>query len=1281
MRFFADGPDIPDDLLNARDEGRVVFFCGSGVSRATAGLPDFLGLAEKVIERLGSSASSPANKVLSAIKQSQPGLEASISADRIFGLLEREFLTKDIQAAVAGILKPQQDIDLSPHKILLNLATNNGVVKIVTTNFDRIFEQCAPSIPTHSSPRLPDLDKKEEINGIVYLHGMCDTNYLGSEGDSFVLSSSEFGNAYLAEGWATKFYKEIIKKYVVVFIGYSADDPPVSYLLEAINKSSGQFKHVFAFQPGSKAEAIGKWEHKGIQAISYNTPKQSHHLLWDTLGEWAKRAANPDAWRESVISRSIAGPAKLLPFERGQVAHVVSTVDGARAFANSSVLPPATWLCTFDRTIRLADKGRSGSITSRKIFVPIDNFGLDSDAEPLKRLRVNNDSNLDMLSSHWDCFELNEGDLKDSLTQSLNTSLRVDGVELIKPLTPRVKELVNWIGKVSDQPCSVWWASRRKSLHTYLIERINLNVSNKKDSQSKLLGTAWRYLFESIEEDEYYNWSDVFNLKNIIENQGWNSSVTRAFIKLHKPSIEASPNVLMGNKPPEDTVESIHSLFSLRVKYPQFIQDNLIDVPIDFLAPVVAGLKTNLEIAITLEEEVSNGYRLNSISPINNPPSNRGREHLHSRDGLSGYVIHFSKLFARLSEKFPALAIKEFERWPKDDNPIFNKLRVWSLGLPNFLTEEVFVSSIIQENENAFWSWANQRDLLYTLKARWNGLSEPNKLLIEARLKAGLQTQRDDETKKEFSERSLTLTLDRLNWLHREGCVLTFKIEEFNQESRLTLPNWDERSDTDIVGPGARLVGFVKQEKKYDELMEIPFSEILNKSVEIYNRKQDIFKNEDPFAGLCEYKPFRAYKALTLAAMNGEFPEWAWERFLSIQETSLASHARLNHQLAQKLLDYDVEKLLPIRHRVVGWFGKASNFFVEQYPELVTNLFEKFLKLIELNGSNSDSEITRNETEVNWYLEAINSPVGVLAKGLINSPLLKDLKAKSGLPNEWKIQAENLLQKPEDLGRYVISVFSHDASWLYSIDPSWFKANVLKELDPSNEENVAAFWSGFLESTWSVLPTIEIFVVLKSSILAFATSSNDELFRKSDYERLAWLLLGMWISRESPASERVLTTAEFREIILNSHAEVIAYILQYLSELNVEEYQNELPIFFKEVWPLQKALRTSDNSAKLFDLAWQCQNNFAEMVNLIEPFISTINGRVQLSIYTRDEDNLFSRHPEESLRLLYAALSESPTMWLYGIENALEKIEGADQKLASDPRFIKLKRVWSQRNI
>lgn len=51
MRFIKNGHNIPDDLLNARDEGNVVFLCGAGVS-ASVKLPDFKKLSKATMDGL-----------------------------------------------------------------------------------------------------------------------------------------------------------------------------------------------------------------------------------------------------------------------------------------------------------------------------------------------------------------------------------------------------------------------------------------------------------------------------------------------------------------------------------------------------------------------------------------------------------------------------------------------------------------------------------------------------------------------------------------------------------------------------------------------------------------------------------------------------------------------------------------------------------------------------------------------------------------------------------------------------------------------------------------------------------------------------------------------------------------------------------------------------------------------------------------------------------------------------------------------------------------------------
>ena len=49
MQFVIDGPDIPEALLQAHEEGKLVFFCGAGISYKV-GLGNFKWLVDEIYE-------------------------------------------------------------------------------------------------------------------------------------------------------------------------------------------------------------------------------------------------------------------------------------------------------------------------------------------------------------------------------------------------------------------------------------------------------------------------------------------------------------------------------------------------------------------------------------------------------------------------------------------------------------------------------------------------------------------------------------------------------------------------------------------------------------------------------------------------------------------------------------------------------------------------------------------------------------------------------------------------------------------------------------------------------------------------------------------------------------------------------------------------------------------------------------------------------------------------------------------------------------------------------
>ena len=138
MRFFADGPNIPERLLEDRDNGNVVFFCGAGVSRP-AGLPGFAELAEQVVEELGAPPEAKVRALLARAKQEPDG---AVPLDQIFSILQHEYRSANIDNIVSKLLRTPSSANVDQHQLVLRLSRNAAhQVQIVTTNFDLLFER------------------------------------------------------------------------------------------------------------------------------------------------------------------------------------------------------------------------------------------------------------------------------------------------------------------------------------------------------------------------------------------------------------------------------------------------------------------------------------------------------------------------------------------------------------------------------------------------------------------------------------------------------------------------------------------------------------------------------------------------------------------------------------------------------------------------------------------------------------------------------------------------------------------------------------------------------------------------------------------------------------------------------------------------------------------------------------------------------------------------------------------------------------------------------------
>lgn len=353
MQFITDGPDIPDALLQAHEEGRVVFFCGAGISYP-AGLPGFKGLVEQVYQLNGTSLSDIEHE---AFERGQ--------FDATLDLLERRLPGQRlaVRRSLADALKPKlrRKGAIDTQAALLRLArSREGTLRLVTTNFDRIFHVAAKrtgqAFQTYAAPMLP-IPKNSRWDGLVYLHGLLPERADDTVLNRLVVTSGDFGLAYLTERWAARFVSELFRNYVVCFVGYSINDPVLRYMMDALaadrmlGEVTPQAWALGDCEPGQEHLKSIEWEAKGVTPILYNVPAGSHDhsALHQTLHAWAETYRDGVQGKEAiVVKHALARPQDSTRQDDfvGRMLWALSDKSGlpAKRFADLNPAPSLDWL-------------------------------------------------------------------------------------------------------------------------------------------------------------------------------------------------------------------------------------------------------------------------------------------------------------------------------------------------------------------------------------------------------------------------------------------------------------------------------------------------------------------------------------------------------------------------------------------------------------------------------------------------------------------------------------------------------------------------------------------------------------------------------------------------------------------------------------------------------------------------------------------------------------------------------------------------------------------------
>lgn len=309
---------IPEELLLAHAQGRVLFVTGAGTSKA-AGLPDFRKLVVSVYRQIDAAVHEILVKIPPAatswrdldLASLNDGQAAEVRRfvqkdyDVTLGMLERRMDppggSGKVREAISVALRDSGPKPAKIHRALMRLADRGSASTIITTNFDRLLEDCRSDrkVQSYSLGGIPRPGRTSAFSGVLHIHGMLDRS--ASRTSELIVTDHDFGEFYLRRRSIADFIYDAARLFHLVLVGYSANDPPMRYLLNAVAADGSRFedlkeRYVFHGMDEDDRVEIQDWRARGITPIPYKVTSDDHAVLENTLQAWARLSAINVNW-------------------------------------------------------------------------------------------------------------------------------------------------------------------------------------------------------------------------------------------------------------------------------------------------------------------------------------------------------------------------------------------------------------------------------------------------------------------------------------------------------------------------------------------------------------------------------------------------------------------------------------------------------------------------------------------------------------------------------------------------------------------------------------------------------------------------------------------------------------------------------------------------------------------------------------------------------------------------------------------------------------------------
>ena len=1038
--------------------------------------------------------------------------------DTAVALLEQKHIGRreQVRETLNKILRPKTTDPkaTATHKALLTLSENRkGHRRLITTNFDRLFQTVIRReklrVPIFQAPLLPV--PKTRWNGLVYLHGLLAGKPDANNLNSLVVSSGDFGLAYLNERWAARFVSELFRNFTVCFVGYSIDDPVLRYMMDALaaDRQLGETpEEMFAFGSHSEqdeSKRANEWKTKNVTPILY-LKDPGHSNLHRSLDAWANTYRDGMDGKEQIVVRSaIARPLTSTKEDNfvSRVLWALSDSSGlpAKQFAEMNPVPSLEWL-------EPLSENRFGHDALARFGVPAKLTG----DEQLKFSMTCRPTPYTFAS--W--MTLVDAGPRSSLWDDA------------------MRHLAHWLIRHLNDPALVLWiVTRGAQLHEFFARDVgnridqlarleregktteldDIRASAPNAIPSPLMRTLWRLLLTRRvqcpgHDLSLYNWRKRFSLDGLTttlrlelrEKLTPRVALGKPFPRMTEDDDEGEPErmrdiveweLVLSTKHIHSALRKLHDDERWRTALPELLDD-------------FSGL---LRDALDLMQELGEADDNTDRSYIHQPSIAEHPQNMEFHDWTA--LIDLTRdAWRATAAQSPDRARLAAKGWRHIPYPLFRRLTFFAAAQTELIPHRLGLSWLLEDECWWLWSVETTRETIRLLVALVPELDEGELLELESAVLTGPPRKMFRE---DIDHDFWTRVRDREIWLRLARIAETRgrltpagvkRLTEFSSQ----YPNWklaeDERDEFHHwMSDGEELRTFVRSPREPSELVEW-----------LKEYRTSEFWEEDDWRDRCREDLATTAWALNTLAVQGEWPATRWGTALHAwSEGSLIT-------LAWEQMAPVLEKAPPVffkemDHALGWWLGEIARTF-EGHERTFLSLCERILRLEYELEEETDDVVGR----------AINHPVGHVTDALLRWWYRKKLEDEQGLPDALNVIFTELCDVRVDAYRPARVLLAARVVTLFRVDRDWATQHLLPlfEWKGSGLEARGA-WEGFLGSPQLYAPLMEALkgAFLETaehyyelgrhgrqygSVLVYASLDPRDIFTNKELETATWAL-------------------------------------------------------------------------------------------------------------------------------------------------------------------------------